>query len=152
MGGAGGYWPVPLMAETTLPTPVVTTSEPLRETAAVGVNLAVTVQVAPTASDPGQVVDTKLKSVPVTDAAVGTVMLRVAAPVFVTVAGSVGLPPIATVPNARLGVIEAPGSGVTVCVYVSRDWLAPVPVQVLRHTCVPTTKGLFDKLPLRADE
>ena len=109
------------MAETTLPTPVVTISEPLRETAPVGVNLTVTVQVAPTSSDVGQVVDTKLKSMPLTDAAVGTAMLRAAAPVFVTVAVSVGVAPTATVPNARLGVIEAPGSGVTVCVYVSRD-------------------------------
>lgn len=110
---AGCYPPVPLIADATLPTPVVTISEPLRETAAVGVNLTLTVQLAPAASEDGQVVETKLKSVPLTDAAVGTVMLRAAAPVLLRVAASVELAPMATVPNARLGLIVAPASAAT---------------------------------------
>ena len=58
------YMPMPLMADTTLPTPVVTINEPLRDTAAVGANRTLIVQIAPTAREAGQVVDRKLKSVP----------------------------------------------------------------------------------------
>ena len=72
---AGCYTPVPLIADATLPTPVVTITEPLRETAAVGVNLTLTVQLAPAASEDGQVVETKLKSVPLTDTVLGAVIL-----------------------------------------------------------------------------
>ena len=144
--------PVPLSPDATLPTPVVTISEPAREAAAVGANPTLTVQLAPAASEDGQVVETKLKSVPLTDAAVGTVMLRAAAPVLLRVAASVELAPMATLPNARPGLIVTPASAVTVCVKLACDWAPLLPVQVLRHTCVPTTKGLFDTLPLSADE
>ncbi len=69
-----------------VPAPVVKVNEPERAPPAVAVKLSVTVQLPLTATDVPQVVETKLKSVPDTDAALGAVRLRGPTPVFVRVA------------------------------------------------------------------
>jgi hypothetical protein len=56
---------------------------------AVGLNRTVTVHVPETGTDVPQVVDTKEKSVPATDDAVGTVTARAPMPVFDRVATAV---------------------------------------------------------------
>lgn len=70
---------------------------PDRVAVLVGAKRTVMVQLAPAANDDAQVVETKLKSAPVTDADVGTVRVITPMPVLVSVAVVVLLPPTCVV-------------------------------------------------------
>jgi hypothetical protein len=89
------------------PAPVLTVSVPERLANALGANFTVTLQLLPTASDVPQVVETKLKSAPLTEFAVGTVTLRAIAPSLARVALCVAPLPTPILPNAKLGVTLA---------------------------------------------
>src|SRR6516225_6284760 len=73
-------WPVPFRATAIFPTPVGMVSEPLSTPVALGVKLALTVQLAPTARDDEQVV-LVVKGADVE----GVPILTAIAPVFVSV-------------------------------------------------------------------
>ena len=92
--------PEPLRLAVSVPAPVTMLKVPVRAATAVGWNLTETVQLAPTASVAAQVVDTKLKSVPVTDDAVGIVTLKDAIPLLASVEVSVVEAPTLTMPKA----------------------------------------------------
>ncbi len=85
-----------------VPAPVAMASAPDRATLLVGANFTVVVQVAPAAKVVPHVVDTKLKSVPETDEAVGAVTVMLARPVLVSVAIPVVLDETLTLPIAAL--------------------------------------------------
>jgi hypothetical protein len=99
--------PVPDKLDVNTPAPVLTVSVPLRAVESVGKNFTTTAQLAPAASELAQVLETKLKSVPLTEADVGTVTLNEEAPLLAAVAVSVLGVLTTTVPNDRLGVITA---------------------------------------------
>ncbi len=94
--------PVPDNASVMVPAPVAMLSTPERATLLVGANFTVVAQVALAARLVPHVVDTKLKSVPVTDAAVGAVTAMLARPVLVSVAVPVVLVDTFKLPNATL--------------------------------------------------
>ena len=121
------HTPVPVKLAVLVPAPVTMLSAPVRAAPAVGVNLTLTVHVPLTANDAVQVVLAKLKSVPVTDAAVGTVTVRGPAPVLVSVAVSVDEEPVVTLPKAT-GVLN-----VAVCSS------KPVPVRLAVWVPAPVT-------------
>ena len=100
--------PVPVRFEDNVPAPVATLKVPMRLVTAVGVNFTLTVQLAPAASVAVHVVDRKLKSLPVTEAAPGTVIVNAAATPLVSVADKVALPPLTTLPKPRLDVNTGP--------------------------------------------
>jgi hypothetical protein len=96
-----------------VPAPVEIDSVPDAEVVDVGANCTVTVQVPLTASVAVHVVDTKLKPEPVTDAAVGTVIVSGPAPVLVKVADAVlvlltGVAGKDGVDNVAVGAIPVP--------------------------------------------
>jgi hypothetical protein len=86
---AAGAAPDALNAAVLTPAAVVTLSVPVRAVAAVGPNVTVTVQVPAAAIDVPQVVLLKLKSVPDTDALLGTVSVNATVLLLVTVAVAV---------------------------------------------------------------
>ena len=94
--------PVPDKLEPIAPPLVLSDRVPLRRTAAVGVNFTLTVQLPPTANVLVHVVDTKLKSVPATELALGIVTLNTLAPILFNVAVSVENAPICTLPKLML--------------------------------------------------
>ena len=71
----------------------------MRAVVAVGEKRTVVVQAPEAASVVPQVVETKLKSVPVTEPATGVVMLRAPIPVLVSVATAVLFEPTVVVPK-----------------------------------------------------
>jgi hypothetical protein len=81
--------PVPDRLVLSLPAPVLIVNFPVRDAAAVGKNFTLTAQLDPTGREARQVVDTKLKLVPITELLAGTVTLTATAPVFASVAVSV---------------------------------------------------------------
>lgn len=94
--------PVPVSVSVMEPALVARASAPVRATLLVGANLTVVVQVLLAAKVVAHVVDTKLKSVPVVEVAVGTVTLMAANPVLVRVALAVVLVPTFRLPKATL--------------------------------------------------
>ena len=82
-------------------------------------------------------VDTKLKSVPVTEAAVGTVTLSAPMPVFVSVVTAVLLAPTCVV-VAKPGVVN------------DADWACPVPARVMVVAPPPLSTNV--RVPERAPE
>ncbi len=89
----------------------------------VGANCTVTVQVPETARELAQVVDTKLKPEPVTDAAVGAVTASVPMPVLLSVAVAVLV--VFTGVAGKLGVLK------------DAAWPWPVPVKAKPVAPVP---------------
>ncbi len=83
---ACGAIPVPESVTACVPAPVVKLSEPVRAPPVEAVKSSVTVQLPLTATDVPHVVETKLKSVPETEAALGTVNVNVPTPVLLKVA------------------------------------------------------------------
>ena len=82
---AGAVSPVADSAAVRTPIEVAREKVPVRGTAAVGENATITAQLDDAARDAVHVVEVKLKSVPVTDVAVGTVNTAATLPVFVMV-------------------------------------------------------------------
>ncbi len=99
---AAPWIPVPDSAALTVPAAVAKDRVPERAAAAVGANFTVVVQDADAVSDVPQVVETKLKSVPATEAAVGVVTVMEAIPVFCSVLVKVLDEPTTTLPNAAV--------------------------------------------------
>ena len=121
--------PVPARLADKVPAPVTILRVPVREAPAVGANLTLTVHVPPTANEAAQVVLTKLKSVPLTDAADGTVRVSAVLPVWVSVAVSVDEDPVLTLPKAIEVLIVAVCSHTPVPVRLAV--LVPAPVTML---------------------
>ena len=110
-------WPVPVSVEVSVPAPVTMLSVPLRATPAVGWNFTLTEQFAAAASVATHVVDTKLKSVPLTEPAAGTVSVTVEAPVLVSVEVRVEEDPELTLPKATFVSVA--------------NWVCPAPLVAL---------------------
>lgn len=85
-----------------VPAPVATDSCPLRAVVDVGLKRTVTTQASPTATEVPHVVDTKLKSVPVTEPAVGAVTDSGPTPVLLRVATAVLEEPTAVAANVGM--------------------------------------------------
>lgn len=136
--------PVPDSAPVSVPAVLLTDSVPLRATLLVGLKRVVTVQFAPAASVLVQVVDTKLKSVPLTDAELGTVTVMAPMPWFVSVAVPVALLPTLTLPKA-VAVNEALGAWP---VPLRLKLVAPVPLWVSVTVPVREPAALGVKLTL----
>ena len=98
---------MPDSAELKVPAPVTIERVPLREALAAGANRTVTVQLLFAPRLLVQVVETKLKSAPVTDAAAGTETLTLLVPLLVSVAMRVADAPTATLPKFSVGVSAA---------------------------------------------
>ena len=94
-----GVKPVAEKLADMVPASVPMDSEPVRGTALVGENLIVTAQLALTSSLVPQVVETKLKSVPVTELAPGGTTDMGTTPAFVSVAVAVVDWPTVTLAN-----------------------------------------------------
>ncbi len=104
-----------------------------------GLNCTVTVQVPLTAIDAVQVVDTKLKPVPVTDEAVGTVTVRGPTPVLLSVAVAVLDEPTGV--DAKLGAASAACGAMPVPVRVTVSVPAPV-VRLREPVRVPPAEAM----------
>jgi hypothetical protein len=104
--------PVPDRAAVRVPAPVTTLSDPERATIAVGVMLSEIVHEPLTANGETQFVLTNAKSVPDTDAALGTVRVKGPTPVLVNVEISVELAPMATLPKPTALSVPAGSSAV----------------------------------------
>ena len=87
------------------PAPVAMTKEPVLPAVLDDANCTVTAQEAPTAMLVPQLVETKLKSLPMTEEAVGTVTLSAPMPVLLSVATAVVVEP--TWVAAKVGVDRA---------------------------------------------
>jgi hypothetical protein len=99
---------VPVRLAVSVPAAVLTLSVLVRGPVTLGVKLTFTPQLAFAASELVQVVDTKLKSELVTDAAEGAVRLSAVAPLLIRVAVCAAVvEPTSTLPKARLGVSDA---------------------------------------------
>ena len=96
------WTPVATKLVVTEPAPVAKDSEPVRAVVDVGKNCTVTVQLPDKTTLAAHVVDTRLKSVPVTDAAVGAVTLSAPMPVLRRVATAVVVEPTCVVAKAML--------------------------------------------------
>jgi hypothetical protein len=123
-----------------VPAPVENDTEPLRAVAAVGWNFTETVQLAEAARDVVQVVETKLKSVPVTDAAVGTVTEIAARPVFCSVDVKVLEPATTTFPNGTADSVALGAWPVPVKLTLAMP--PPLCVKLKEPVRVPATDGV----------
>ncbi len=128
--------PVPDSAALTVPAPVANDNVPVRAAAAVGVSCTVVAQVAPAASEVPQVVETKLKSVPVTEAAVGAVSEMGARPVLVRVELLEPELPTTTLPKATAASVA----------------LGAWPVPVRLTLAIPPPLCVKLSVPVRAPE